>query len=80
MSKSEKRKKILDEIGLYTDVGIRFAVTIIIFLFLGYWIDNRFGSKPVFIVLFVFLGASAGFYNLYRVLMTRLKKNNEKEL
>ena len=74
MNKLEKRKKILNEIGLYTDVCIRFAVTIIFFLFLGYWIDNKFGSKPIFIVIFVFLGAATGFYNLYRTLISRLKK------
>lgn len=80
MNDFEKRKKNLNEIGIYIDVGIRFAVTIIVFLFLGYWIDNKFGFKPIFIVICVFLGAFVGFYNLYRTLTSNIKKNSEKKL
>jgi ATP synthase protein I len=50
-------------------VGIQFAVTIIVFLFAGQWLDRHFGTTPWLLILGVLIGASAGFYSLYRKLM-----------
>jgi len=74
MDQKDKRKKIINEIGFYSDVGLRFAVAIIVFLFLGYWIDSKTGLEPIFTFIGVFFGASVGFYSLYRSLVSRINK------
>lgn len=78
MNQNDKRKKLFNEIGFYTDLGLRFAVTIIVFLFLGYWIDGKTGLRPVLTIIFVFLGAFTGFYSLYKSLVSHLEKNEKK--
>ena len=61
----------------FAGVGLQFAVAIIGFLFAGQWLDNRIGSKPVFTIIGVFLGATAAFYNMYRKITAAQKKDDE---
>jgi F0F1-type ATP synthase assembly protein I len=53
----------------YAGIGIQFAVAIVVFLFLGQWLDRKFGTSPVFLMLGVFVGGGAAFYGMYRKLM-----------
>ena len=53
----------------FAGIGIQFAAAIVVFLFAGQWLDRRFGTSPVFLMLGVFVGAGAAFYNMYRKLM-----------
>ena len=32
----------------------------------GHWLDGRLGTSPWLTILFVFLGAGAAFYSIYR--------------
>jgi F0F1-type ATP synthase assembly protein I len=61
----------------FAGVGIQFAVAIIAFLFAGQWLDNRVGTKGVFTIIGVFLGAGAAFYNMYRKITAAQKKDDE---
>jgi len=61
----------------FAGVGIQFAVAIIAFLFAGQWLDERIGTKPVFTIVGVFLGAGAAFYNMYRKITAAQKQDDE---
>lgn len=37
--------------------------------FLGYWLDEWLGTRPLFMVVMFFLGFAAGFLNIYRAQM-----------
>jgi F0F1-type ATP synthase assembly protein I len=50
-------------------VGLQFALSIVVFLYVGQWIDRRLGTAPWFLLIGVFVGAGAGFYSMYRKLM-----------
>ena len=41
----------------------------LLFLYVGQWVDRKLGTAPVFLVVGVFTGAGAAFYNIYRKLM-----------
>jgi F0F1-type ATP synthase assembly protein I len=56
-------------IGAYAGVGFQFAAAIIVFLYVGQWIDRRLGTAPIFLLIGVFVGGSAAFYSMYRHLM-----------
>jgi F0F1-type ATP synthase assembly protein I len=45
-------------------------------MFLGLWLDKRLGSSPWFVIICVFVGAAAGFYSLYRKLMSATNRTN----
>jgi F0F1-type ATP synthase assembly protein I len=58
-------------------LGMQFVVAILLFLFLGKWLDERFGTTPWLLIAGVFLGAGASFYSIYRRLMADQKRDDE---
>ena len=54
-----------DSAGL-AGMGVQFLVAILLFLFLGKWLDSRLGTAPWLLILGVFLGAGASTYAMYR--------------
>lgn len=54
-------------------VGLQFAGSIVLFLLLGQWLDARLGTEPWLLIAGVMLGATAGFYSLYRQLMSETR-------
>ena len=64
-------------LGEYGGVGLQFALTIVAFMFAGMWLDRRLGTSPWLLILFVFGGASAGFYSIYRKLMAAQRRADD---
>lgn len=60
--------------GKYAGIGIQFALSIVLFLYAGQWVDRRLGTTPIFLIAGVFLGATAAFYSIYKRLMGDLKR------
>jgi ATP synthase protein I len=56
-------------VGEYAGLGIQFAASIVVFLYLGQWLDRKLGTAPWFLYAGVFLGAGGSFYSMYRKLM-----------
>jgi F0F1-type ATP synthase assembly protein I len=59
----------------FAGVGLQFAITILACLWLGTWLDRKFGTAPLFLYGGVFLGAAAAFYSMYRQLMANLERD-----
>lgn len=55
--------------GGYAAAGLQFAVALVLFALGGDWLDDRFGTAPLFLLLGVFGGGAAAFYSMYRKLM-----------
>lgn len=49
--------------------GVQIAVSILLFLFAGRWLDARLGTSPWLLLLGVFVGFGASFYSIYRRLV-----------
>ena len=49
--------------------GLQFALALLVFLFLGQWLDERLGTEPWLMMIGVFVGGGGGFYAMYRRLM-----------
>jgi ATP synthase protein I len=47
-------------------MGVQFVVAILVFLFLGKWLDSRLGTAPWLLILGVFCGAGASIFAMYR--------------
>jgi F0F1-type ATP synthase assembly protein I len=67
--RSDEERARAREAGRYLGVGLQFAGSIVLFLFIGYWLDQRLGTTPLLLIVGVFVGAGAGFYSLYRQLV-----------
>lgn len=55
------------QVGPYLSLGIEFVASILLCLFAGRWLDSKLGTAPMLILIGVFVGASVGFYNFFRV-------------
>ena len=61
----------------YAGAGLQLALTLVAFMFLGIWLDEKLGSSPWFVLICVFAGAAAGFYSIYRRLMGSTKRDSD---
>jgi F0F1-type ATP synthase assembly protein I len=48
----------------------------LLFLYVGQWVDGKFGTAPVFLIVGVFVGAGAAFYNIYQKLMAAQREDD----
>lgn len=55
--------------GKYMGLGLQFGGSILLFLWIGQWVDRQLGTNGVFVLVGVFVGAGAAFYSMYRSLM-----------
>lgn len=62
------------ELVAYGSVGVELVVAVLIGTFIGYRLDLYFHTNPWLMVIGLFLGALAGFYNLYRVTLKAERK------
>ena len=58
--------------------GLTLAMATGFFLFLGWTLDQRLGSVPVFTIIGALVGAAAGFYHIVRELIL-LPQSREKD-
>jgi len=61
----------------FAGIGFQFAASILLFLFVGQWLDRRLGTAPLFLIAGVFLGAGLAFYSMYRRLMTAQRRDRD---
>ena len=66
------------KLGTYAGVGLQFAIGIILFLFVGQWVDRKLGTSPVFLLAGVFVGGGAAFYSMYRRLSAAQKADDDR--
>lgn len=69
----------LRDVGPYLGLGLQLAITIVVMVLIGDWIDSKFGFRYVFTLIFAFLGIGAGLYNLIKTVNDLEKKNKDKK-
>jgi F0F1-type ATP synthase assembly protein I len=62
----------------FAGLGLQFALSILVFLFLGNWLDRKLGTRFLGILL-MFVGAAGGFYSIYRKLMAAQRAEAERK-
>lgn len=72
--KKDSRKRILNELGPYLNMGMQLVVTIAVMALLGWWLDTKFDTEPWLLVVFSFLGAIAGMVTFIKTALRSGKK------
>ena len=76
-SSTRKFSQAYAQAGAYISFGLQFAISILLCLFIGWWMDGKLGTTPLFLLIGTFFGAGAGFYNLYRGLVNEQQKKQK---
>ncbi len=69
----------LRDVGPYLGLGLQLAITIVVMVLIGDWIDKKFGFHYIFTLIFGFVGIGAGLYNLIKTVSDLEKKNKDKK-
>ncbi|WP_052046096.1 AtpZ/AtpI family protein [Candidatus Paracaedibacter symbiosus] len=67
MSDNKEKQGPTKNYHLAYRVGIEFVSGIFVGVLLGYVIDHYFSTKPWGLIIFILLGAGAGFRNIFRL-------------
>ena len=61
----KETKKLFRELWFYSSLSFSIALSIVIGLGFGYWLDTKFETSPWLTLIFLGLGVIAGFRNIY---------------
>jgi ATP synthase protein I len=64
----EKGKKF-EDLGKYLGLGLQLALTVLVMVFLGIWLDEKFNTKPWLMVVCSFLGIFAALYSFIKMVL-----------
>ena len=65
-SKIKKKNKDFKDFGVYLKSGVELVSAIIVALVIGFFLDNYFQTKPIFLFIFLILGFGTGIMNVFR--------------
>ncbi len=65
-----------ENLVLLTQIGISMILPIVMGLYIGKWLDGKFGTGPIFLLIFIIMGVGSAFVNLFKITEkdTRQKK------
>lgn len=69
-------KQSIKDLAYYSSLGFSIVLAIFIGLFLGIYLDGRFGTQPVLTFVFLGLGIAAGFRNILHA-MNKVKRSDK---
>ena len=65
---SNKERKY-EDIGNYLGLGLQLAVTVVVMVFLGIWLDKKLDTNPWMTVVCSFLGIFAALYSFIKTVI-----------
>lgn len=84
MEKSDKKPKVnlTKDYAKFTGLGIQIAASLLISLYGGIWLDEKFDTKPLFLLVGVFFGMLAGIWSVIKITTNskpKTKPNNKSQ-
>jgi F0F1-type ATP synthase assembly protein I len=64
----------------FLTLGIQLAAVVLLFFFIGYWIDNKFGISPVGKLTGIVLGCVGGFFRFFKSASSLVADDKKKQM
>jgi len=78
--KGSDPRDVIRASGQFMGLGLAWAVSVLLFLGVGAWVDSKLGTAPLLLVLGAFIGGAAGFYSLYyHIVIEPRQRENDPE-
>ncbi len=74
----QNRANIIKELAPYMTLGLDFAITIGLFALLGYWLDGKYNTTPMWILILSLFGIVVAFYKFFKVVLRKKKETQIK--
>ena len=59
-------------------VGWYIGISIVLGVLAGLWLDNKFNTKPLLVIVGLILGVIVAFYGVYRMVLPNISKKQKK--
>ena len=69
--------KAYRQAGPYLGLGFQLAATIVLMLYIGFRLDEKFDLYPILTIIFSLFGGFAGIYNMIKTTLNLNKKKSE---
>jgi F0F1-type ATP synthase assembly protein I len=63
----------------FIGVGWFIGISILLGVLGGLWLDGKFGTKPILVIVGLILGLVVAFYGVYRMLLPLMRNKRDKE-
>ena len=63
----------------FIGVGWYVGCCIVLGILGGFWLDGKFNTSPVFVIVGLLVGLIVAFYGIYRMLIPLIKDKQDKE-
>ena len=70
-------RELMRASGQHIGYGLTLALSVLLFLGGGAWLDAKLGTSPFLLILGAFVGAGAGFYSLYYHIVIEPRKQDD---
>lgn len=77
--KRDGRRPPLAEGAEFLGHGMAWALSTLLFLFLGRYVDGWLGTRPIFTIIGAFIGAGAGFYSIYHSVVVKPRERDSRD-
>ena len=74
---NNNNKKIYKSILPFLNLGLQLAITIGVFVFVGWWLDIKFDTSPLWILILSFVGIFGSLYSFIKKTIDIDKKNKK---
>ncbi len=75
----ERGSEVIRASSQFFGHGMTFAASMALFGWIGFEVGTRVGAESLMMILGIFLGGAAGFYNLYVQLVIRPREERGRE-
>jgi F0F1-type ATP synthase assembly protein I len=65
------------EVGPFLTLGLQLALSVVVFFFLGRWLDNRFNTAPWLMITGLVIGIVGGFISFFRTVIALGKREEQ---
>ncbi|QUH19098.1 AtpZ/AtpI family protein [Alkaliphilus sp. B6464] len=74
----KKKGSVFENLALISQIGISMVVSIMISLYIGKWLDDRLGTGPVFLFIFIIIGIASAFMNVFKLIEREIRQKKRK--
>ena len=69
MNEEKKFGEMMQAAAPYMTLGLQIALAVVVFLFIGKYADDRFGTKPWLMVAGIVIGFTGGMIHFFRAVI-----------
>lgn len=77
--KRDRKRPPLAEGAEFLGHGLAWALSTLLFLLLGRFVDGWLGTTPIFTIIGAFIGAGAGFYSMYYNIVVKPRERDSRD-